>query len=159
MSEPSVKSDHSLPIRRGMDVYSAYQNQYLGSVIKVKHGACHRPGAAEPHTTQRVEQPTHDHTARRSLGEDLGPFPTRAVGNTGPAQQAAGQHYATMRRDALPEVVYFVVRISRPGVLNPFGQKLYIPVSAILSLSMERIVVNMQPDHIPTAWYQRPDRF
>jgi len=163
-------------IRRGMDVYSVYQNQYLGTVVNVWSGAAGElspveRGATPPQTqsgghaaeagsTAHVEedtaQPTQGVEVNRLLGEDLGPFPTRVVGNTGPKHQAAEQFYATAPRSAQPGVVYFAVRMIRPGSINPFVPKLYIPTSAIMSISMERIVVDVQKDQIPAAWHQEP---
>lgn len=74
-----------LPIRRGMDVYSVYQNQYIGAVIGVTGDNC--------------------------------------------------------------------VRV-RPGRLNlgPLTHPLRVPLSAIRSISMERIVLDRQREQIPAAW-------
>lgn len=160
MAKPKGASAPSIPIRRGMDVFSAYQNQYLGTVVRVWHGAVDELGTNERNATAQMEQdaekPAHGLNTRRLLGEDLGPFPTRIVGNTGPENQAAGQRYATAPHTVQPGVVYFAVRPSRPGVFNPFARRLYIPSSAILSFSMERIIVEMQPDRMPAAWHQPP---
>jgi hypothetical protein len=53
-------------------------------------------------------------------------------------------------------VVRFAVRPLRPGRFNPFVRKLYIPTTAVLSISMERIILLVQRDHIPQAWYRKP---
>jgi len=166
-----------LPIRRGMDVYSAYQNQYIGTVVKVWQASAPVPSPAERGATPQQTQagryaaapgatipdeqgePLWSHTGvgRPFLGEDLGPFPTRAAGNTGPQRQAAAQQYATQpREDRGAGVVRFAVRPLRPGRFNPFVRKLYIPTTAVLSISMERIILLVQRDHIPQAWYRKP---
>ncbi len=166
-----------LPIRRGMDVYSAYQNQYIGTVVKVWQASAPVLSAVERGATPEQTQAgsyasspgatipdeqggalwSHTGVGRPFLGEDLGPFPTRAAGNTGPHHQAAGQHYATQPRgDREPGVVRFAVLPIQPGRFNPFARKLYIPTTAVLSISMERIILNVQQDHIPQAWYRKP---
>jgi len=165
-----------LRIRRGMDVYSAYQNQYLGTVIEVQVAADGVPSAVErgstpqqtqshdaaahPGSTAHVEQDTkvatHDVPAKRILGEDLGPFPTGSAGNTGPHRQAAGQYYATTPRDQAPGIVTFVVGPAGIARLNPFARKLYVPTSAVQNISMERIILDVQREQIPAAWYIEP---
>lgn len=167
----------SLRIRRGMDVYSAYQNQYLGMVVKIWEAPAPVLSAAQRGATPQQTQAgghaaeqgatipdeqggplaSHGGAGRRLLGEDLGPFPTRAAGNTGPQNQAAAQLYATQPRGTgRPGVVRFAVRPIQPGWFNPFARKLYIPASAVLGISMERIIVNVQQAHIPQAWYRKP---
>jgi hypothetical protein len=157
-----------------MDVYSAYQDQYIGSVVKVWHGDGAPAGQPGPgsspqetgsareetqnphlvHEEGRTVDPTR-HVGRQQLGEEMGPFPTMAVGNTGPRRQSAGDHYATEVRDLQPDVLYFAVR---PGRLNlgPLTRPLYVPTSAVHSVSMERIVLDRQRDEIPAAWQRRP---
>jgi hypothetical protein len=177
MAESKIEAAAAVPIRHGMDVYSAYQDHYLGTVVGVWHSAVVEPDPADrgatPEQTQSVghsaeggstlqveedhSQHTHEATASRTLGEDLGPFPTRRAGNTGPTHQAAGQHYATTPRHTQRGVVYFAVRTIRPGsLLNLVAPRLYIPTTAILSISMERIVLNVQPEQFPQEWGRRP---
>jgi hypothetical protein len=157
-----------------MDVYSAYQDEYLGSVIRVWHGdggAAGPPGAGSgPRESGSAREATqnphlvHEEGAavdptrrvgRQQLGEEMGPFPTMAIGNSGPKRQSAGDHYATEIKDLEPDVLYFAVR---PGRLNlgPLTRPLYIPTSAVRSISMERIVLDVQRDQIPTEWRRRP---
>jgi hypothetical protein len=94
----------------------------------------HEEGAVTGHAEPR---------GNRTLGEDLGPVPTARFGNTGPHRQSAGQEYATNVRDLQPDVSHFLVR---PGRINlgfltrPFT----VPSSAVLSTSMERIVIDWE---------------
>jgi hypothetical protein len=157
-----------------MDVYSAYQDQYIGSVVKVWHGDGAafgtRAAGSSPHETGSTRGQTQNphlvheegrsvdptrHVGRQQLGEEMGPFPTMEVGNTGPKRQSAGDHYATAVKDLTPDVLYFAVR---PGRLNggPLTRPLYVPTSAVRSVSMERIVLDVQRDQIPASWRRRP---
>jgi hypothetical protein len=140
-----------LHIRRGMDVYSAYQNQYIGTVVTIWEAASTAASAKQRGATPQQA------TSHQMPGEDMGPFPTQTLGNTGPQNQAAGHHYATQpRQDDRPGVVCFAVLPIQPGWFNPFARKLYIPTSAVLSISMERIILNIQQDHIPQDWLRKP---
>ncbi len=157
------------PIRRGMDVFSIYQNQYIGAVIEVRTAGLFTGGIqagreTEPAFALRTPSLAHEEGASISpteyagtkrLGEEMGPFPTAAVGNTGPAHQSAAREYATEPGQTLDEIAWFTVR---PGRLNlgPFTRPLWIPVSAIRSISMERIVLDVQWGAIPGSWWRRP---
>jgi hypothetical protein len=162
-----------------MDVYSAYQDQYIGSVVRVwrredRSGSAPRRGAAGDQTGSSPEyalgaaqsNPNLIHEEGRDvdptwfvgskqLGEELGPFPTMPVGNTGPIKQSASQNYATEPGDELANVAYFAVR---PGRINlgPLTRLLYVPTAAVISVSMDRIVLDVQRSQIPDTWRRSP---
>jgi hypothetical protein len=142
-------------IRRGMDVYSSGQKRYLGSVVRVIHsGSSVSPGGKAERTASAgigADAPlVHeegnvtghaDERGTRMLGEEMGPVPTVAAGNTGPTRQSAQREYATDVRDTAPDVSHFLVR---PGRINlgPLTRTVRIPSSAVIGISMERIVVD-----------------
>jgi len=167
-----------LPIRPGMDVYSAFQDQYIGTVTHVwlrkdEPGSASERGAspeetgtsrdatANPelkHEEERTVSPTA-HVGSKLLGEEMGPFPTIGVGNTGPVNQSAEHEYATAADDRLAGVVCFAVRPSRPGgenLFNLLARSLYVPTSAVHSVSMDRVVLGVQRKDIPGEWRRRP---
>lgn len=164
-----------LPIRRGMDVFSAYQDQYIGTVVEVLYaGAASGGGAAGEggdNPTGSEARPrdvglVHEEGAtvghgenrgKRVLGEESGPVPTIAIGNTGPVNQSAAHAYATGPDAPLPDVIAFAVRPGRVN-LGPLTRPLYVPVNAIRSISMERIALDVQRNQIPASWRQRPGR-
>jgi hypothetical protein len=154
-----------------MDVYSADQTRYIGSVVAVRRAdQPHSPRGGSAPESGSADQAAHGnpalvheedasvspniHRGKRQLGEEMGPFPTLAVGNTGPTNQSASQAYATEPRQAAPDVVSFVVR---PGRINlgPLTRPLYIPTSAVRSVSMERVVLDLPGDEIPKEWRRR----
>lgn len=159
-----------LRIRPGMDVFSAYQNQYIGTVIKVWPGKPAPSGTGNPAretvaTMEAVQgnpplraeggasvSPTA-HVGSKTLGEELGPFPTEELGNDGPINQSAAQGYGT--RGSEPDIVLFAVR---PGRINlgPLTPPLYIPTAAVRSISMARVVLDVQRDQIPLEWRRAP---
>jgi hypothetical protein len=144
-------------IRPGMDVYTARQDRYLGTVVGVVHDtasvapggkaertASSRVGSDRPMVHEEGNVTGHaEQRGTRMLGEEMGPVPTMATGNTGPTRQSAGEDYATHVRDIQPDVSHFLVR---PGRINfgPLTRALTIPASALVSVSMERIVVNWE---------------
>lgn len=159
---------NTFPIRPGMDVFGAHQNEYIGTVTEVWHGAvinaAVRPSSGERASQAELHTPGLQHEqggtvsptetiGNREGGEEMGPFPTIAVGNTGPVQQSASHAYATA--GAFPSVLYFAVR---PGRLNfgPFTPVLYIPADAICSISQERIVLDRRKRDIPEGWSVSP---
>jgi len=167
------------PLRPGMDVYSAYQDEYIGSVVRLLLGSAgsgrgtqegernptrspdpSAAGGAAPSNIGLVheEGAVVGHTENkgsRMLGEEMGPVPTAAGGNSGPLRQSAAHAYATTGEPPLPDVRWLVVR---PGRLNLgiLTSPLYVPGSAIRSISMERIVLDVQRDSMPPAWRRRP---
>lgn len=167
-----MTSAPTLHIRVGVDVYSAYGNEYIGSVVRVLDrvsisGGGPRQEGANPTGSEAGVQGTGltheegheaDHAGyqgRRMLGEEMGPEPTIALGNGGPERQSASQVYATDVREPLGGTRCFVVR---PGRINlgPLTRPLYIPTSAIASMSMERIVIEVAKDRMPQEWRHRP---
>ena len=142
-------------IRPGMDVYNHRQDRYLGTVVRVFHGApqvatgdqAQKTGSAgvggnAPMVHEEGNVTGHaEARGKRMLGEEMGPVPTIAAGNTGPILQSAGQEYAIGIRDIQPDVSHFTVR---PGRINlgPLTPALTISASALVSISMERIVVD-----------------
>jgi hypothetical protein len=182
--------EHTTPalrIRPGMDVYSADQSQYIGTVLEIWHGEKKPAPAEERGATGRqtgsstessigASQPTDDQAMEPSgstvdqevrtpqdrswptwlvhpkqLGEEMGPFPTMSAGNTGPVEQSAEHEYATEPNGEEADVIRFAVR---PGRLNlgPLTKPIYIPTSAVLSISMERIVLDVEKGQIPDTW-------
>jgi hypothetical protein len=166
MSQP-----RGLTIRPGMDVYSADQSEYIGSVVKVWHGEkgnssdggkAEQTGSVSPampdlvHEQGATQSPT-EYAGPRMLGEEMGPFPTISAGNTGPVTQSAEHGYATAAIHGEPDVIAFAVR---PGRINlgPLTPCLHIPVSAVRSVSMERVVLDVQKEHIPAPWRGGPPK-
>jgi hypothetical protein len=163
----------SLPIRPGMDVFSADQGHYIGTVEAIWHAAdlaaAERKLGAGPTTPQEGarevssvdmgrheverESPRAGHIGSKQSGEEMGPYPTLALGNTGPAHQAAAASYATQPRGMMRGVVYFVVR---PEPFNPLAKPLYIPTTAVRSISMERVILDIQKGQIPKEWHSPP---
>jgi hypothetical protein len=159
------------PLRPGMDVYSHYQDEYIGSVVRVLYAEAHTtptrsPGppvaGGGPNPTGSEAAPTdiglvHEEGAvvghaenrgSRVLGEEMGPVPTMSTGNTGPSAQSAAQAYATRTARPVQDIGWLVVR---PGRINlgPLTPPLYVPALAIRSISMERIVLDVQRESIP----------
>lgn len=156
-----------LHIRPGMDVYTTRQDSYIGSVLHVHHTGTSGPsgggetGSEGPaanvplvHEEQNVES-SSENKGQRMLGEEKGPVPTIALGNTGPERQSEAGAYATGREDALADVDWFAVRPGRLnlGFLTP---PLYIPVTAVRSMAMDRVVLDVERGRIPAEWRQRP---
>jgi hypothetical protein len=137
-----------------MDVYSSGQKRYLGTVIRVVHGepsgssggkaqrtASAGIGGDAPIVHEEGNVTGHaDQRGTRMLGEEMGPVPTIAAGNTGPTRQSAQREYATDVHDMAPDVSHFLVR---PGRINlgPLTHAVTIPSSAVIGISMVRIVV------------------
>ncbi len=157
--------------RRGMDVFTADQEQYIGTVTRVLWGRRERSigaGAEETGSSASAVEgnpelvheegarvsPT-EHLAPRQLGEEMGPVPTIAFGNTGPEEQSAAQHYATGLHGPERKAEYLVVRPGRInlGILTP---PLWVPVAAVRSVSMERVVVDVERDAVPISWRVPP---
>ncbi len=208
MSEPTHLGQ--LPLRPGMDVYSADHTQYLGTVTEILYRSIPEPSSLSPAVPPRVASsnplsvwerarvrsflrpplswrgalwagrgarsevrppsPSADeegggvrapeagwgtstqHLEPRTSGESLGPFPTGSVGNTGPRRQSAANAYATASDTSARDIVAFAVR---PGRLGLFRSPFYVPIGAIRSLSLERIVLDRQREQIPASWHDR----
>jgi hypothetical protein len=156
-----------LRVRKGMDVWDAYQEQYLGSVVGVRRGPLPTTDGADPvekegkvqsrplvHEEGQSEQHAGSQ-GERVNGEELGPFPTMSAGNKGPTTQSAGADYATHQTDERTNVISFAVR---PGRLNLgiFTRPFYVPSTAVHSISMERVVLDVRGNDIPAEWRHRP---
>jgi hypothetical protein len=154
-----------------MDVYTTDQKQYIGTVTRVlwrqaeqsRGAGAEETGSSESavqgnpklvHEEQNEVSPT-EHIAARKLGEEMGPVPTIALGNSGPEEQSAAQHYATEPRGPDREAAYLVVRPGRInlGILTP---PLWVPVAAVRSISLERIVLDVERDSVPISWRVPP---
>ena len=163
----SAGGDVRLRIRPGMDVWDAFQEHYLGSVIHVRRGTppttagareVEKEGAVESHPLVHEEGQVAEHAGsqgNRQNGEAMGPFPTAAAGNHGPMNQSAGADYATGQTDDLTSVISFAVR---PGRINlgVFTRPFYVPCTAVHSISMERVVVDVRGSIVPAEWQRRP---
>jgi hypothetical protein len=163
----STDDNVRLRIHVGMDVWDAYQEHYIGSVVRVWRGSKSTPRGArqvekedtvQSHPLVHEEGRVASHAAdqgRREHGEAMGPFPTVDVGNHGPISQSADADYATGRSLEGVDVVSFAVR---PGRLNLgfLTRPFYIPSAAVLSISMERIVLTVHGGNIPAEWRRRP---
>ncbi|MGE3272769.1 MAG: hypothetical protein AB7P40_28790 [Chloroflexota bacterium] len=127
-------------LRRGQDVFSA-DGVYLGAVVWVTTRPMNPPYAThEPAEVSRA-------SSRLFSGEALGPMPTAALGNSGPARQNRAAAYSTHR------VVPTHGRHSSPAELLVFRwlvalnwdtarpRLLRVPVSLVQNVSHERIVL------------------
>lgn len=154
-----------------MDVFTADQKQYIGTVTRVlwrpaQHAAGAGPeetGTSESaaqgnpelvHKQQAQVSPTV-HLAERRLGEEMGPVPTIGLGNGGPEAQSAAQHYATEPDGPRRDAQYLIVRPGRInlGILTP---PLWVPVNAVRSVSLERVVLDVDGDSVPVSWRVPP---
>jgi hypothetical protein len=158
-----------LTIRPGMDVFNRDGSHYIGAVVRVARGpaAPHTgSGPVETGTSGQVvsgnPQLVHEegqtvdptrHIGEHRLGEEMGPVPTIALGNSGPENQSAERHYATATRADLGEVQSFAVRPGRInlGILTPL---IWVLADSVRAISMERIVLTV--DAVPDAWRRRP---
>ena len=155
-----------LRVRIGMDVWDAYQEHYIGSVVRVWHGPLPMPAGAravekedtvERHPLVHEEGHVGNHAGgqgERQHGESMGPFPTESMGNGGPTSQSAASDYATRQIDERTNVISFAVR---PGRLNLgiLTRPFYVPSAAVHSISMERVVLGIRGDSIPREWRSR----
>lgn len=157
--------------RPGMDVYTADQKQYIGTVTRVLWRPAQKSKGAGPeetgssqsavqgnpelvHEQQAQESPTA-HLAERRLGEEMGPVPTIALGNSGPEEQSAAHHYATEPHGPDRAAEYLVVRPGRInlGILTP---PLWVPANAVRSVSQERVILDVERDGVPISWRVPP---
>lgn len=111
-------------------------------------------GPSLTHEEGHEVSPT-EHAGSRMLGESLGPFPTAGAGNTGPQRQSAQGEYATGTHQP-GDIVFFAVRPGRInlGFLTP---PLFVPVSAVRSVSLERVVLDVTDDETLRRWQKRAD--
>ncbi len=131
-----------------MDVYDAYQDVYIGSVVDLVTG----PSMEDIPRAVSVHDDGTGANGDRTSGEELGPFPTIALGNEGPLSQSVTHDYATRRHAGHADVSGIVVR---PGLVNPFARPLYVPVHAVHSIAMDRLILNVRGSDIPPEWRSR----
>lgn len=147
MSRERSQPGH-LAIRRGMDVYDADQSAYIGSVIDLVTGEqSEAPRSSRIETTQAAD--SGQQTA--GIGEELGPFPTLEIGNSGPTTQSARRDYGTQEASVPAPIRGIVVR---PGRHNPLSRPLYIPVRAVRSIAMDRLIIDVPESALPREWRQ-----
>jgi hypothetical protein len=112
-------------IRPTMDVFTL-DNRYLGTVLKVQAGPVDAPTMSDP-----------DEAASEMNGELAGPASTQGIGTTGPRVQSPRAAYATTR-DAAGLLGSVPLTVGKYWGL--LGRKIIL-LSAVLSVSMERVVV------------------
>lgn len=126
-------------IRPSMDVYTR-DNVYLGSVLTVI------PGPESPvkeHVLPEARQVSEVN------GELLGPMPTQTIGNTGPTRQAANAQYATVHEHAEP---LGQGRIKVGKWWGLVGRRT-IPLDAVQTVSLERVVLQLRKDELEQHAY------
>lgn len=119
-------------LRPTLDVYTA-DNVYLGALLRVDAA----PGRSAPQPPERSSTVS---------GELLGPQPTAPLGNTGPHSQAATAAYATTP-DAAP-LGQGTFSVGRWWGLR---ERRTLPLSAIQSVSLERVVLTLRRDQLDSA--------
>jgi hypothetical protein len=120
-------------IRPHMDVFTL-DGERLGMVIRVI------PGEELP----EVERVTTRALQRSEIdGEQLGPAPTRDVGNTGPTVQSPDNQYGTnaLHGDSLGNGSMVIATL-----LGMFGRRT-IPLDEVQTVSMERVVLRHPASH------------
>lgn len=121
-------------IRRAMDVYTL-DNVYLGTVLKTVSGPAVEPKPAVVAPARQVSDVN---------GEAFGPMPTQPIGNPGPVTQGAREGYAAASDSALPlGRGHFVV-----GKWWGLADRRTIPIDAIQTVSMERVVLKLRQDEL-----------
>ncbi len=123
-------------IRPSMDVYTL-DNDYLGTVLAVVPG---------PEPPVKESAPAAGRETSAISGEALGPMPTQPVGNAGPRTQSAHAQYAAQPDDA--------ERLGR-GALKigkwwGLAARRTIPRDAVQTVSLERVVLKLKRDELPT---------
>jgi hypothetical protein len=131
-------------LRIGMDVFSA-DGVYLGSVVRIRWDrSVSTAVAAEADPTAGLP----------FSGERLGPMPTTALGNSGPASQSTATAYGSRRsRIATPdrgrptELLIFRWLVSLTwSTARPRLRR--IPVELIQLVALERIVLSVNADEL-----------
>lgn len=121
-------------IRTSMDVYTL-DNYYLGSILRIKRGRTNPPRARVPETARQSSE---------TNGEMLGPMPTASIGNPGPRNQSAQREYATT-----PSTDRSIGDGSLTvGKWWGLVDRRHVPIDAILSVSLERIVLSWKKDDL-----------
>lgn len=120
-------------IRRMMDVYS-FDSAYLGSVLWI---------SADGAQSGAPEFPEYLRQESKIGGEELGPAPTRAVGNPGPVTQSARRRYGIGDEDQ-PRIGNGTMLVGHAFGLMGITR---IPLDDIQTVALERIVLRNTADH------------
>ncbi len=123
-------------IRPSMDVYTL-DNAYLGTVLAVVSGP-------EPPLEEAALAPSRE-TSTIS-GESLGPMPTQPVGNAGPRTQSARAQYAA-QPDGAERLGHGALTVGKWWGL---AARRMIPLDAVQTVSLERVVLKLKRDELPT---------
>lgn len=123
-------------IRRKMDVYTS-DSVYLGNVLRVTGSR----DAAEEHRLEGSEAAGNQDAFS---GELMGPMPTRAIGNAGPLNQVKQRAYASRSDGANRMESGMIVAGKYWGLAGRHT----IPISAIQTVSMERIILRNTWDEL-----------
>ncbi len=122
-------------IRPSMDVYTL-DNAYLGTVLAVV------PGPELPPEESPVAP---GREASAISGESLGPMPTQPVGNVGPETQSARARYAA-QPDGAERLGRGALKIGKWWGL---AARRTIPLDAVQTVSLERVVLRLKRDELP----------
>jgi len=123
-------------IRPSMDVYTL-DNAYLGTVLAV---------VPEPAPQATESTPAPDRETSAISGESLGPMPTQRVGNAGPRTQSARAQYAAQPDDA-ERLGHGAITVGKWWGL---AARRTIPLDAVQTVSLERVVLKLKRDELPT---------
>lgn len=124
----------STDIRRSMDVYGL-DGAWIGTVLQVRLGE--KSGDNGP------DNPPFTPDTRVFDGESLGPAPTRAVGNFGPATQAPEHRYGASTRTGEP----LGTGEMRVGTLFTMFGRRWISLDEVQTVSMERVILRKPASH------------
>jgi hypothetical protein len=115
-------------IRRSMDVFSL-DGEKIGTVIRVLAGP-------EPPSSEEASVPGKPQE-REFDGEAIGPAPTRAAGNFGPATQSPEHGYGVKATggESLGDGAMLI------GTVYGMFFRKWIPLREVQTVSMERIVL------------------
>lgn len=124
-------------IRTSMDVFSL-DNEYLGTVLSIEEGTV----GEQP---ERVAESSRQTSAVN--GEMFGPVPTQTLGNKGPIRQSARKGYATQ-----PDTDQLIGdgKLTVGKWWGLIGRRT-IPLDAVQTVSMERVVLRYRKDDLPRA--------
>jgi hypothetical protein len=115
-------------IRMMMDVYTL-DNVYLGSVLRVA------PGNLTGERACAISAPQSSQVS----GESMGPAPTWAVGNAGPATQSAAAGYRA-RTDGAALIGAGDLTVGKWWGLR---ERRVIPLGLVQTVSLERVVLRV----------------
>jgi hypothetical protein len=125
----------STDIRRSMDVFGL-DGDRIGTVLRV------RPGPTSGNNIPDNLPFTPD--IRIFDGESIGPAPTRAIGNFGPATQAPEHRYGASARSGEP----LGTGEMHVGTLLTLFRRRWISLDEVQTVSMERVILRK-----PASYY------